>query len=505
MTSTNARREPFFRRLAGGFRRLDTVTKIVLIGFVIAGLVTGVLAFGYVNRLVGCSPTGVFSGTYLASCGGSAQNLSGPEFGDGSAEGASDQPLIAAPVDSSYSYSIPTQWDGSSRVNVLIMGLDARDWETGQGAPRTDTMIVLTFDPVTKTAGMLSIPRDLWVEIPGGYGHDKINNAYAIGEGNRLPGGGAGLAVQTVEQFLGITINYYAQIDFTAFEQFIDIIGGVKIWVKSDIRVQLIGETETRLIRGDEGSEGRQVLNGAFALAYARARKEGDGDFDRARRQQEVILAIREQLARDDVRSIVINNTLQIYEALAGGINTNMTLADALALGWAVKDIDLANIEKEVIAPNACLLPQCIGDDFVTITTSPDGLSILKPLTENIRILRDQVFASGSIASNVALTSQSVDLMRMEAANVSVLNGSGSGGLAESTAAYLQGQGMIIAASGNADPVGVTTIYDYTGNPYTIKYLMELMNISAGRVFSRYDPNSTIDLEVVVGPEWVVP
>ncbi len=501
MTTTTNRREPFFRRLAGGFRRLDTLTKIVLIGFVVAGLITAVLAFGYINRFVGCSPTGVFNGMRLATCGGGSEALQGPEFGDD----PSDNPVVAAPADQVFAHSGPTFWDGSSRVNILVMGLDARDWETGQGAPRTDTMMVLTFDPVTKTAGMLSIPRDLWVEIPGGYGHDKINNAYAIGEGNRLPGGGAGLAVSTVEQFLGITINYYAQIDFKAFEEFIDIIGGVKLHVQSDIRVQLIGETETRLIRGSQGADGRQVLNGAYALAYARARKEGDGDFDRARRQQEVILAVREQLARDDVRGLVINNSLQIYETLASGINTNMTLADAFSLAWSVKDVDLSNIQRAVIAPNACDMPQCLGKDFVTIDQSPDGLSILKPITENIRILRDQVFASGTIASNVALTSQAVDLMRMEAANVSVLNGSGTGGIAESTAAYLQGQGMVIASTGNADPVGATTIYDYTGNPYTIKYLMELMGVSAGRVFSRYDPNSAVDLEVVVGPEWIVP
>lgn len=505
MTTVTTHREPLFRRLGRSFGRLDRLTQFVLVAFIVAGLATGVLAFGYVNRLVGCSPTGVFAGMHLASCGGAPAASGGPQFSEDGEPLNEGEPVVLPSGEEVYNFSNPTRWDGSSRVNILIMGLDARDWEVGAGAPRTDTMMVLTYDPVTKTAGMLSVPRDLWVEIPGGYGHDKINNAYAIGEGNRLPGGGAGKAVETMEQFLGITINYYAQIDFSAFEEFIDIIGGVKIWVKSDIRVQLIGEEQTRVIRGDEGSEGRQVLNGAYALAYARARKDGDGDFDRARRQQEVLLAIRDQLARDDVRSVVLNNTLQIYEALAGGINTNMSLGDAMSLAWAVKDVNLENIVKAVIAPNACDMPTCIGKDFVTIDTSPDGLSILKPITENIRILRDSVFGSGSARSTVGQTSQSVDLMRMEAANVSVLNGSGTGGLAESTAAYLQGQGMVIASTGNADPIPATTIYDYTGNPYTTQYLVQLMGIAPTRIFSRYDPSSAIDLEIVVGPEWVVP
>lgn len=471
MTTPTLRKEPLFRRLASGFGRLDLVTKIVLVAFLIAGLATAIVAFSYVRFFVENAPTGVLPGLAIhedTTGGEQIEQLSGEE---------------------TFRYTIPTTWDGSSRVNVLVMGLDARDWEAGTGAPRTDTMMVLTFDPVTKTAGMLSIPRDLWVEIPG-FGHDKINNAYSLGEGNRLPGGGAGLAVETVEQLLGITINYYAQIDFVAFERFVDIIGGVKIDIPSDIRVQLIGEEQTRLI-----PSGRQVLNGAYALAYARNRHEGDGDFDRARRQQQIILAIRQQLARDDVRSIVLNNTLQIYETLASGINTNMTLGEALSLGWAVKDINFDNIVQAVIAP----------PDYVTIDTSPDGLSILKPISEKIRQLRDQVFASGSVRSQVALTSQSVDLMHMEAAQVAVYNGSGQGGLAESTAAYLQAQGMLIAGTGNADVVGATTIYDYTGNPYTVQYLMGLMGIQQGLVFSRYDPASTVDVEVVIGPEWVVP
>ena len=74
-------------------------------------------------------------------------------------------------------------------------------------------MILLTIDPLTKTAGMLSIPRDMWVNIPG-FGYSRINTAYSLGEGSKLPGGGPELARKTVEQFIGVPIQYYAQIDF---------------------------------------------------------------------------------------------------------------------------------------------------------------------------------------------------------------------------------------------------------------------------------------------------
>ncbi len=483
MTTLTSQKESFFRRLAASFVRLDRLTKIFLIAFIVAGIATGVLAFGYVSEFVRNTPSGVLPGLAI-------QN------GTTSASGETIAPVTG----DVYNYQVPTAWDGASRVNILIMGLDARDWEAGQGAPRTDTMMVLTFDPVTKTAGMLSIPRDLWVDIPG-FGSDKINNAYALGEGNRLPGGGAGLAVKTVEQLLGITINFYAQIDFSAFVRFIDIIGGVKINVPEKIRVQVIGANSNCGPNGQFGctviQKGIQVLDGELTLAYARARHtdEGDGDLGRARRQQEVILAIRQQMARDDVRALVLNNVLQIYDVLASGINTNMSLQDTLSLGWAVKDLKVDEIEQAVIAP----------PDYATFDTSPDGLSILKPFTENIRLLRDKVFASGNTRSPLALTSQDVDLMKMEAANVTINNGSGNAGIADATRAYLESQGMIILNTGNADVVNGTTIIDYTGNPYTVEYLANLMSVNSSHIFSRYDPGSNIDVEIVIGPEWVVP
>jgi LCP family protein required for cell wall assembly len=114
-------------------------------------------------------------------------------------------------------------------VNLLFIGLDERDLVEGQenqGAPRSDTMILFTIDPQTKTAGMLSIPRDMWVNIPG-FGYSRINTAYSLGEGNKLPGGGPALAMATVEQFLGVPIQYYGQINFRSFEEAIDAMGGL--------------------------------------------------------------------------------------------------------------------------------------------------------------------------------------------------------------------------------------------------------------------------------------
>src|SRR5690606_7273370 len=133
------------------------------------------------------------------------------------------------------------------------------------------------------------------------------------------------------------------------------------------------------------------------------------------------------------------------------------------------------------------------------------GLSILKPLTENIRSLRDDFFNTSSVRSVVAINSASQANMQAEAATVAVYNGSSNSGVADTTRAYLQAQGFNVVATGNANAVGATTLIDYTGNPYTLQYLVEIMGVSPGHIFSRYDPNSQVDVEVIVGPDWTPP
>ncbi|MDA1329526.1 MAG: LCP family protein [Chloroflexi bacterium] len=458
-----------YSRLITAFKGMDRTNRILVSAFLVAGLITAALAFNLVRGFIATTTSIQLPGLALQQ---------GETNGDPS--GPSNVQQIGPQL---------APWDGKSRVTILVMGLDYRDWEAGQGAPRTDSMILLTIDPVTKTAGILSVPRDLWVEVPG-FGHQKINAAYQLGEGSRLPGGGPGLAVETVEQFLGITINYYAQIDFTAFERFIDEIGGVKIEITKKIKVQVIGEED--LIKLEPG---RYTLPGNIALAYARSRHTEDGDFDRARRQQQLIIGIRNQLLRPDVQALILGDGIRVYQELSSGVNTNMSFTQILQLGLLAAEVKLDNIQTAVIAP----------PDQVTLGTSPDGLSILKPITQNIRLLRDQIFSSGSVRSAVARNSESSQLMQMEAAIIALYNGSGIEGLAGSTQAYLQGLGLTIATTGTADPVGGTTIFDYTGNPYTIAYLVEVMGVQHTRIYSRYDPNSQIDMEVIIGPDWAIP
>jgi LCP family protein required for cell wall assembly len=381
----------------------------------------------------------------------------------------------------------PEPWDGASRVSMVVMGLDYRDWAAGEGAPRSDTMILLTIDPLTRTAGMISIPRDLWVNIPG-FEYGRINTAYSLGEAFQLPGGGPGLAMETVEELLGVPIDYYALIDFGAFVRFVDEIGGVKVEIKEKIKVDPLGDNNMKTIR-----TGTQVLQGDIALAYARARKTEGGDFDRAQRQQQVIMGIRNQFLRADIVAKIFPKAPVLYQELSSGIHTNLTLDQAIQLGWLAQQIPEEDIRQGVIGP----------PDQVLLLKSPEGDDVLKPITNKIRELRDDVFFGGERFSPAAANRDPIELVKAESPKLSVLNGTATAGLAANTTEYFQTQGIEVSITGNADQLYTNTrIFDYTGKIYTVRYLTELMNVSSNQFYSRYDPSSEVDVVVILGADW---
>jgi LCP family protein required for cell wall assembly len=333
-------------------------------------------------------------------------------------------------------------WDGASRVNLLAMGLDYRDWEAGEGAPRTDTMILFSIDPISKTAGMLSIPRDLWVSIPGFEDPNRINTAYRFGETYDLPGGGPELAMQTVENMLGLKIDYFALIDFAAFEKFIDEIGGVEIDVEKRIKLDPINGKNVILTKG------RQALNGSLALAYARARYTEGGDFDRANRTQQVIMGIRQRIVSARSLPKLIARAPAIYEQISSGITTNLGLDQAIQLALLAQQVPVENIRRGVI-----------GNEHITFGKSPEGDDVLKPRPEQIRLLRDEIFTASGAASPVMAGSQIEELVKAENATVSVLNGSGTPGLASRTTDYLKSLGVNVVSTGDApEPTLYTTV-----------------------------------------------
>lgn len=449
--------------------------KLVLwVAFGVAAVMTALLTYSLVRGMVASwSMTSLPGVTILeATPASSAEQLPGTNM---------EKPLdpVAGPQ--------PVPWDGADRISVLVMGLDYRDWSSGEGPPRTDTMILFTIDPVNLTAGMISIPRDMWVNIPG-FNYGRINTAYMLAEANHLPGGGPKLAADTVEALLGVPVDYYAQIDFSAFIRFIDEIGGVKLDIKEKIKVDPLKANNTKVLK-----PGRQTLNGELALAYARARKTEGGDFDRALRQQQVVMAIRDRVLEVGNLPRLITSAPVLYNELSSGIRTNLTLDQVVKLAWLASQIPADQIKKAAI-----------GADQVAFAKSPDGeQDVLKPITEKIRILRDDIFSTGGPISPLAAGLPIAQLIQEEGARVAVLNGSTVPGLAARTADYLKSQGVNVVETGNADGNRIySEIEFFSGKPYTVKYLVELMQIGNLRIRHTLDLAKSVDIVLIVGDDW---
>lgn len=418
--------------------------------------------------------------------------------------GAPSAPVVSAKTPESAPVS--TTWNGYSRINILLMGLDYNDYHDSGNAPsRTDSMMLVTFDPATMTAGMLSLPRDMWVSIPN-YGEGKINTAYFLGEANHVEGGGPALAMKTVENFLGVPVNYYVVIKFDAFVKFIDTIGGVIIVPDQDMEIEAMNDNrkEVPLKAGQA-----YTLEGKYALAYARDRHSTPGgDFDRAHRQQQVIMAIRNRILNYNELGQLISKAPEIYNELSSGLQTNLSIPQIINLAQVGVRISPDKIQKVVIGP----------EDAPT-SFSYDGQSIDVPIPERIRVLRDQIF-SGATASdtgsifvpaassdtNAAPTAPTGDILSQakgENARISVQNGTTTGGLAGDTGAYLTQQGFNVVDTGNADQnYSDTTIMVYTSKPYTLSYLAKLFSVPSSRIINRLDPNAGADITVIIGEDW---
>ncbi len=447
---------------------------IGLIGaFLIAGVVTVWLTFSAVKDLVSSWNVAIPPGLAIEEPVEAEEIL--PE--DLGAEG--DVPLQSA------GGPPPVPWDGNSRINVLVMGVDSRESDPDD-IPRTDTMILFSLDPESRTAGMLSIPRDLWVDIPG-FDYNKINTAYRLGEVYNVPERGPGQALRTVEELMGMEIHYYAMVDFLAFERFIDELGGIKIVIPEEIVVDPLGRANTKTLEA-----GEQVLPGYLALAYARSRNTSGSDFDRAGRQQQVIMAMRDRILNTELLPTLIKDSPAIYQNLSSGISSNLTLMQLVRIAWIAQQIPEESIRKGVI-----------GVDQVDFAYSFDGQDILRPLPDQIRKLRDEIFTISGPPAPMAPQVDQQALVDEEYATVLVLNGTLTPGLASQTSEYLRESGLNTTEPGNADETyPKTTLIDYTGNPHTVERLVQLMSISTENVYHRYDVAGPADVVVIAGDDW---
>ncbi len=385
--------------------------------------------------------------------------------------------------------SIP-DWAGMERVNILLLGVDLRCDE--EGPTHSDTIIVASIDPVSRSASLLSLPRDLWVEIPD-FGVNRINQAYFLGQAYELPGGGAALAVETVEAFLGVPIDYYVAVDFNAFVEFVDMMGGIVVEVPERIEDpnypdNCYGYDPFAI------DAGLQRLDGATALKYARTRATFGGDVDRAGRQQQVIMAVRDQATQLDTLPQLLLSAPQLWQSFQDNVSTNLELDQALQLANLVRTIPGENMRNVVL-----------DYSYVYNDTTFDGQQVLVPLRDEVRALRDELFAPPAVPTPVIEALPTVIVA--EDARVAIYNGTPAFGLAAETQQFLLRNGITVTDIGNADSATYTTtqIIDYGTHPGTVQHLIQLMNIPPLNVSTSSNPAGDFDVLVILGSDWEIP
>jgi len=266
----------------------------------------------------------------------------------------------------------------TDRINILVMGIDRRPGEPF--ISRTDTMILVSIDSKEKRASVLSIPRDLYVVVPG-RGRDRINTAFVYGSTGNNPAGGAMLAMQTVEYNLGVAVHHYLLVDFAAVIKGVDAIGGIEVTVPTDIYDPAFPDM-------NYGFDplyipaGEHHFDGEMALKYARTRHV-DNDFGRARRQQQVILAARDKVLGLGVSQLVLQAPT-LYQQIGDGIRTDLSLEDILRLGVTAAAIPGENIVNDVL-----------DQRYVSLFTTETGAAVLIPVNERVAPLIQDMFYDG--------------------------------------------------------------------------------------------------------------
>ncbi len=350
--------------------------------------------------------------------------------------------------------------EGAGRVNILFLGVGGAGHE---GAYLSDTVIVISLDPKTKDVAMLSIPRDLYVKIPGrGYG--KLNSANAAG--------GPQLAKSVVEKVIGVPIHYTAQLDFAGFKQAIDAVGGVDIDVKKALRdPKYPCDAGTKYANKHcpiNFKAGPQHMNGAQALQFARSR-ESTSDFDRAARQQQVMVALRQKA----LGASTLTNPVKLsglIDAIGSHAKTDLKLSEIQKLAKIAKDVDTNKITNRVLDTGK---PDSLLVDGTGVFAGAGSIELPKRGNFDYSDIHDYV---KNIFVDHYITSEN--------ARIEIQNGSGITGLAGGVVTSLKAAHYNVLVPTNADEsYPKTVIYDYTNGkkPYTINYLEQRFGVKAQR------------------------
>lgn len=372
--------------------------------------------------------------------------------------------------------------------NLLLLGSDNRE-TAGEKYGRSDTLMLVHIDPQQNFISVLSIPRDLRVEIPG-YGVQKINAAYAIK--------GAELSIETVQTVTGVDLNHYVNIDFNAFRQVTTELGG--IYVDVDRRYYYVGDNYENI----NIWPGYQPLAGEDALDYVRFRHDGNNDFGRIQRQQRFLRAAKEQVSKWDAALKIP----KLVDLLAANVTTDMSTMQILRLaawgmrlpGGRVKQVELTSTTQDIGGASYAVASEDAMRAAVRDLMAPPELpGPMTVATGGASTTGTSETGGATATTALGTTAEKVDLAGVA---VDVKNGNGRPGEAATTAGWLRSLGADIGTVGNAKGADVSSTR--VAYPKGEKPSAQLVARALGADRVEYDASIHV-VTAVLGSDFAVP
>jgi LCP family protein required for cell wall assembly len=386
--------------------------------------------------------------------------------------------------------AVPTQVpyvprEGRNLVNIMLLGGDDELSQDGYG--RTDTMIIVSINKDAGSVSMLSLPRDLFVYVPTTSGMmERLNIVYDFGEVNGYTGGGIGLLRQTILYNFGINVHYYARVNFSGFKEIIDAVGGVGIAVDCAYEDYQLLEAELPdgVIGDDEDGwvlpVGYYQMNGAQALWYVRSR-HNSSDFDRGRRQQQLLRALWHQGRAE----LSITNAPNLWNQMMEVVDTNVPFQEFVSLVPLALNLDLDRIQSYTLTRTYHTIPW----------QPPNGSYVQLPVYDTVRPLLEDFYRPPPAAR-----------LAVAGSSIAVYNGTENANWDRVAAERLGWEGLAAYAAGSAETQdhAETVLIDYTGQQRgsSAPQIAAALNISSENIRFEPDPDRVADYAVILGSNY---
>ncbi len=413
-----------------------------------------------------------------------------------------DRSIVAQITDLLFRRNRSLLGEEHGQVNILLVGVGG---EGHDGEDLADAIMIAMVRPEDKQVAFLSIPRDLYVQIPDSQNWQRINAIHAIGEQRDERHGGVKLLRQKVEEIAGIDIHYYGRVDFTAYKHIIDEVGGVEVTIE-DSFFDYLHEISF--------PAGTERMSGERALAYIRARYvEGPqgGDFKRAERQQDVLIALRDKVFSPST-AFDLRKASGILDALSGNVVTNFTLSELKYLGDIIREIPHEEMRTSVLTtgPDGLLIgkPQILGGRPAATLQPRAGIDDYGEIQQFIQELFDThvtAEAPTPTATPTPAPTPTPSSIEDEEPSVEVRNGTLIQGLASRAASSFRDNDFTVTAIGNASRQDRerTILVDLTDGEKTTSRdaLIAILKDTQVVQFPETEASSTADFLIILGSD----